>query len=208
MRYRLIIFDFDGTLADSFPWFKSALNTVAGELGFRRVAEHDVPMLRRLGPRALMKHLGISLWKTPLIAWRLRRMMARDVDRIALFDGAGDLLRHLSRSGATLALVTSNSRKNVERLLGPELSSLISHYECDTSAFGKRARFRRVLRRSGVARSEVLCIGDELRDLEAARSLGLAFGAVSWGYSDAEALREASPTELFATLQQIEATLT
>ncbi len=203
MKYRLFIFDFDGTLSDSFPWFTGALNIVAGELGFRKVEGHEVETLRRCGPREVIKYLGIPFWKIPLIAWRLRRLMARDLHRISLFEGAADLLRHLSSRGATLALVTSNSRENVRCLLGPEVSSLISYYECGTSTFGKSARLRRVLRRSGISCSEAIYVGDEIRDLESARRVGIAFGAVSWGYGDAESLKMSSPTEVFATLQDI-----
>jgi phosphoglycolate phosphatase len=203
MRYRLFIFDFDGTLSDSFGWFTRALNSIADEYGFRKVAEHEVGTLRSCRPREVMARLGIPLWKTPLIARRLRKLMARDLDRISLFRGAGDLLRQLAHRGATLALVTSNSRENVRRLMGPEIFALIEHCECGTSTFGKSARLRRVLRRSGVPHSQTISIGDEIRDLEAARRVGIAFGAVAWGYNQVESLRASSPDELFESFQDI-----
>ena len=68
--------------------------------------------------------------------------------------------------------------------------------------------FRRVLRRSGVPRQAVLCIGDETRDIEAAAGLGLAAGAVTWGYATAEILRAHGPTHVFHSLDEIGALLT
>jgi phosphoglycolate phosphatase len=134
--------------------------------------------------------------------------MARDIRRISLFEGAHELLRELSSCGAILALVTSNSRRNVRTLLGPESSALIRHLECGTRMFGKGARLRRVLRRSGVPAREAIYIGDELRDREAARDAGIAFGAVSWGYGEAETLKASSPDEVFDSLGEIAAKLT
>jgi phosphoglycolate phosphatase len=100
-------------------------------------------------------------------------------------------------------MVTSNTRPNVERILGPESAGRIQHYECGTSMFGKASRFRRVLRRTGVPAAETICIGDELRDLDAARQVGLDFGAVAWGFAEAEALRAAGPTALFTSFGEI-----
>ena len=203
MPYRLFIFDFDGTLSDSFPWFTVALNQVADELRFRRVQGHEVTALRKLPPRALMRHLDIPMWKVPIIGWRMRRLMARGLADISLFDGVHDGLRELRARGATVALVTSNSRANVERVLGPASAARIQHYECGASMFGKASRFRRVLRRSGVPAAETICIGDELRDLDAARQAGLDFGAVAWGFGEAETLRAAGSTALFRSFTEI-----
>ena len=51
MPHRLVIFDLDGTLVDSFPWFLRNLNGVADKFGFHRVTDDDVGMLRRAGLR-------------------------------------------------------------------------------------------------------------------------------------------------------------
>ena len=56
---------------------------------------------------------------------------------------------------------------------------------------------RRVVKRAGVAPSEAIAIGDEVRDLEAARGAGIAFGAVTWGYAAEEALRAREPDVVF-----------
>ena len=203
MRYRLVIFDFDGTLADSFPLFVRLLNAIADELDFRRIDEGEVETLRGYGPRELMAHLGVPGWKVPLIAGRMRSRMTREIAQVALFDGVSGLLRRLSAAGVRLAVVTSNTEENVRRVLGAENAALVDFYECGASLFGKRVRLRRVLKRSGVAAHEAICIGDEIRDIDAARGERIAFGGVSWGFATVEALLAHAPAELFLSVEEI-----
>ncbi|HEV2147835.1 MAG TPA: HAD hydrolase-like protein [Longimicrobiaceae bacterium] len=207
MKYRLVIFDFDGTLADSFPWFVRVVNSVADRYRFRRIEEGEIEVLRGYGARRLMRHLAVPAWKLPLIVRHMRILKSRDVREIPLFPGVNGLLRELAERGVELALVTSNSYENAVRILGPENAARFRYWECGASVFGKRARFRRVLRRSGVPRGEALCIGDEIRDLEAARAEGIPFGAVAWGYTRADALRAHAPAESFETVGDIVATV-
>jgi phosphoglycolate phosphatase len=199
MRYDLAIFDFDGTLADSLPWFLDVFNEIADRFRFIRMERSELDTLRRYRPHKILRLLGIPLWKVPIIASYMRALMTRNIDRIALFEGVADVLRRLAGRRIALAVVSSNSRENVRRVLGPEVAALVDYYECGASLFGKKSKFKKVLARSGVAPTAAICIGDEIRDLEAARSAGIAFGAVSWGYNDVEALRAHSPTEVFTT---------
>lgn len=203
MRYRLAIFDFDGTLADSFSWFLGVVNVLADEHGFRRMEEHEVETLRGQAARQIVAHMGLPAWKMPRVAHRMRQYMARDIGSISLFPGVDRLLRELAGHGVRLAIVTSNSIGNVRQVLGPESAALIHHYECGASMFGKRPKLRAVLRNSGIPAAEALCIGDELRDLEAARAEGIAFGAVSWGYTHPEALRAQDPEEVFESVEEV-----
>jgi phosphoglycolate phosphatase len=203
MRYRLAIFDFDGTLADSFNWFLGVSNRLADEFRFRRMEEHEIETLRGQGARQIVGNFGIPAWKLPLVGRRMRQHMAAEIDQITLFPGVDRLLRELSRRGIHLAIVTSNSIDNVRRVLGPESAALIDHYACGVSIFGKGAKLRGGLRNSGVPAAEAIAIGDEIRDLEAAHEEGIAFGAVSWGYTTPEALRAHAPQEMFTSVEEI-----
>jgi len=204
MKYRLAIFDFDGTLADSLPWFRSVFNRVATRYGFRTLDDAEFEELRGLGNREIIRRVGgVPLWKIPLIAAHMKRLMAEDIDGIALFDGAAEMLLDLKSSGMRLAVVSSNSEGNIRRVLGRENAALIDHYGCGASIFGKPPKFRQVLRRSGVRAHETICIGDEVRDAEAARSLGIPFAAVSWGYATPELLASQEPDQMFLSVGDI-----
>jgi phosphoglycolate phosphatase len=203
VKYKLAIFDFDGTLADTVPWLVGVIDQVADRYGFNRLDGQDLERLRDYDSRRLLKHLGVPLWKLPMIGNHMRNLMARDIETIPLFDGVETLLRELSAKGVALAIVSSNSYDNIRTVLGPEIGSLISFYECGTSLFGKHARIRRVLRASGCPATHAIYIGDEIRDLEASRRERIAFGAVSWGYARVEALKAHSPAEVFASIEEI-----
>lgn len=188
MTYRLAMFDFDGTLADSFPFFLSVFNTVAARHAFRRIDVARAGELRHLGVRQMMDHVGLPAWKLPLASKTFMAVMQDSAHEIPLFDGIADALRHLHDRGVQLAVVSSNSEHNVRAVLGPELTALVARFDCGMSVFGKASRIRAVLKACGAAPSEALYVGDQATDAEAARKAGVAFGAVHWGYATIDAL--------------------
>lgn len=208
MRYRLAIFDVDGTLADSFPWFMEVVNDVADRFGFRRIQDHEVDTLRGYDARRMIRHLRTPAWKLPFIARHMRARMAADIHRIPLFPGVDGLLRALHDAGIAIAIVTSNSEANVRRVLGPQNAALVGFYGCGASILGKAGKLRRVLRASGIPPRQAVKIGDEIRDLHAARAAGMAFYGVGWGYTHAAALAEHHPDAVFESIDQLADALT
>jgi phosphoglycolate phosphatase len=202
MPYSLIIFDLDGTLADSFPWFRRHVNDVADRFKFRRVTEDDIETLRLRGSREILAHLEVPRWKLPWIARHMRRLKAEQIAEIALFEGAETMLRSLAASGLRLALVSSDSEANARQQLG-ETAALFSHFDCAASIFGKPAKFRRILRRTGIGAARTISIGDEVRDIEAARAAGIACGAVTWGFAAQQALGVLQPNLMFERMDDI-----
>jgi phosphoglycolate phosphatase len=199
MTYRLAMFDFDGTLADSFPFFLSVFNTVADRHAFRRIDVARAGELRHLGVRQMMDHVGLPAWKLPLASKTFMAMMQDSAHEIPLFDGIADALRHLHGRGVRLAVVSSNAEHNVRAVLGPELTALVARFDCGMSVFGKASRIRAVLKACGAAPAEALYVGDQATDAEAARKAGVAFGAVHWGYATIDALRAQACATEFVT---------
>ena len=205
--YRLVVFDFDGTLADSAPYFRSVLNQLARKHGFRELGEAEMEAMRGVDSRNLLREMRVPAWKLPLIARHMRGLAARDAAQIRLFPGVDALLARLHAAGVRIAIVSSNAESNIRRILGPENAALVAHYACGASIFGKAAKFRGVLRASGVPRERTLCIGDEARDTEAAAAERLPSAAVTWGYATPELLRAQGPTHVFDSIDEIRAAL-
>ena len=202
-KYRLAIFDSDGTLADTLPWMRSIFNELAEAHGFRRVDADEQERFRDLHGSALFRELKLPLWKLPRVVADMRRRMADHPGTLSLFSGMSDVLRRLDAAGVQLAVVSSNSRENVERVLGKENAGLVAEFACGVSMFGKATRLNQLLRRAALPRERAIYIGDEIRDAEAAAKAGIAFGAVTWGQHSLDALRAQNPAQIFTTPEEI-----
>lgn len=193
MSYRLAIFDSDGTLADTLPWMQSVFHELADEFGLRRIEEHEIERFRHLHGTELLRSLNLPKWKVPLLIVRMRQRMAAYQGTLLPFPGISEALQRLQTSGVRLAVVSSNSRANVERVLGAQTSELITYWNCGASLFGKASKIRSVVKASSIDASHAIYLGDELRDGEAAHAAGISFGAVGWGMHSLETLRTAHP---------------
>lgn len=200
---KLAIFDFDGTLADSFPFFTSVFNQLAKEHRFEEIDFSNACAFRGYTARQMMRHVGMPQWKLPMVARSFMSLMKANCHDVPLFDGIGAMLRELDRDGVRLAIVTSNSCENVSAVLGKENLALIRHMESGVSIFGKASRIARVLSKSGIAGRDALYIGDQVSDLEAARKAGVPFGAVAWGYASIESLLEHRPEHVFRSIDDL-----
>jgi phosphoglycolate phosphatase len=204
MTYRLIIFDLDGTLVDSFPWFLRVVNGVAREHGFRPIADDEIEPLRYAGAHELLRRLDVPLWRVPAIARRMRALKREQIAALALFDGVPAMLHRLREAGLQLALVSSDDETNARAQLGTS-AALFVQFNCGASLFGKAAKFKKVMQRAGVTAAQTIAIGDEVRDIQAARAAGIACGAVTWGYAAPDALMALKPDLVFATIDEIAA---
>jgi phosphoglycolate phosphatase len=202
MQRELIIFDFDGTLADSLSWLMTVLDDVADRYGFMRLDPAHMSHLRGCDIWQVLEHQRVARWKVPLVARHLRARMQRDIGRIRLFPGIEHALQRLAAGGGRLGIASSNSSRNVSAVLGAS-AGLFRHLECGVSLNGKATRLKRLLEASGVPPARAWYIGDELRDARAAAQVGVAFGAVAWGYTHVQTLAAAGAHATFASAEDL-----
>lgn len=203
MICKLVIFDFDGTLANTFPLVLTMLDELAEKFRTRKLDHEDLPHLRHYPPMKIMRMHRVKLWQLPSILKYTRLRMHGDAHLISRFDGIDDVIRALSSRKIKLGIVTTNTRSIVEQVLGADLFKLFDYFIGEVSLFGKPKALKKVLSQSGFLNSEVLAIGDEIRDLDAAARVKIPFGAVSWGFSSPEALRARNPLFTFTYPAQI-----
>ncbi|WP_164016824.1 HAD hydrolase-like protein [Pyxidicoccus trucidator] len=204
--YRLVIFDFDGTLADSLPWIRSVFNDMADRFGFSRLTPTEFEAMRGMSGREIMARTKVPMWRLPAIVSHMRKEKLSAAATTPLFPGVPELLGALKDAGVTVAIVSSDSELSVRTVLGP-LAASVAHFDCGAAIFGKAARFRRMLKRTKVPAAEALSVGDEIRDLEAAREARLPSAAVGWGYALPEALARHAPTHLFRSVAELRSVL-
>lgn len=200
--YRLVIFDFDGTLADSLPWFRASFQDMIARFDLAPVRDDEVEGLRGLSAREIMARLNVSMWQLPTIVSDMRKRKLAAASEISLFADIPAMLDELRRHGIRTAIVSSDSEASVRQVLGPT-AAYIDRFDCGAAMFGKHWKFRRVARKLGVKPPETICIGDELRDIDAAKAAGMNSGAVAWGYALPAALQAAGPTHLFNSIEEM-----
>lgn len=204
MKYDLVIFDLDGTLADTLPWFLSIVNDVAERFSFRKIDPDNIEHLRTYSAGELIRYLGIPGWKMPFIAAHMRKLASQHVEKTPLFPGAHDMLMALHAADVKVAVVSSNSAANIRSVLGGA-NVAVSQVEGGVSIFGKAPKIRKVMKRAGVAPGRVLTVGDEIRDADAAKRAGVAYGAIGWGMTKPEALKAQNPAEYFDSVADLTA---
>lgn len=178
------------------------LNLAAVRFNFRQITEAELHRYRTVETHIVMRELGISRWRLPQIA-RWFRHRAKEHASPPLFPGIVDTLHALHARGIVLAVVSSNSEAAVRRALGPDNVALISAFACSASVFGKARKFRRVLKLLRFTSADAIAIGDECRDIDAARKAGIACAAVSWGYAAPELLKATGPDLMIETPGEI-----
>jgi HAD superfamily hydrolase (TIGR01549 family) len=190
---RTLIFDFDGTLANSLDATLRIANELAPEFGYRAAEPHEIEALRGASYRSIATQLGIAWHKIPLIATRVRREVASKITEMATFEGLPQVLFELRRRGLQLGVLTSNDTRNVERFFAARGLTCFDFITSSSSVWGKERRLKALLRSRRLGAHEVAYVGDEVRDIEATKPLGVSMIAVSWGYATKALLAAHAP---------------
>ena len=200
---QVIIFDFDGTLADTIDILLSITNRLSAEFGFKSATKEELAQLSNLNSWQILQYSGISIFKFPLLIRRLKGELHSEIPHIQLFPGIKEVLLELKKRGFQLGIITSNSRENV-------LASLAKNGLQDTftfiysgSTFGKHKVINKWLRIENINPQKVVYVGDEVRDIDAAKKTGIKVIAVGWGFNSQEALAAQNPDFLIERPQEL-----
>lgn len=192
-----VVFDFDGTLADSVDLLFDSARMVLRSAGLEQAASADFEILRDMHPKQALETAGVPLRAVPGLARRLRRELKRKTDEIELTDEVADFIQDLHQRGFTLGIMSSNSPSLISSVVERAGIAHIVDFIARGGVIGDRAaRLRHVVRRHSTGRIHWVFVGDEIRDVEAARSSGMTFVGVGWGVARPEALSDAGATHV------------
>lgn len=192
MPFKLVVFDFDGTLVDSLLASLDIFNRFAGKYCYRPIENPEA--VRSMTTRQFLKHHRISIWRLPRLVKKFHAEAAAQAETLKLYAGLSAVLAELIADGARLGILSSNSESNIRRCLrANDVEHLFAFVVGYPKLFGKGRALRRILRSERIAREDVLYIGDELRDMEAARKVGVSSAAVTWGFHTEAILRGFGP---------------
>lgn len=188
---KTLIFDFDGTLADSYE----LVIEIAYELtDLPRQSDAEVARLRHLPLLKAVREMRIPLRQVPRLLVKGRQRMLERIHEVHPFPGLPEVLHELHDNGYRLLVTSSNSEHNVRSFLRTnELEVFFDGVYGNASIFNKASSLKKVLRREKLNPSDCFYIGDEVRDVVAASKVGMEPVAVAWGYQARAALEKYHP---------------
>ncbi len=201
MRY--IYFDFDGTLADSFSLGLDIADVLAPKFGFNKVDRTKIDYYRALSSQELLKEFKIPLIKVPVLAPLFKLELYKRIDDLKPYPGVEKMLSSLSKK-YYVGILTSNTVENVNHFLkNHNLTEYISDIRSEFQLFGKHTSLKKIISKKKINKADIIYIGDETRDIEAANKTKIKSIAVSWGFNSEEVLIKYNPSFIASSLEEI-----
>ncbi len=193
---KYIVFDFDGTLADTFDVIKNIAMNEYGEYDI------DVELFKSEGAKGMLKMLNIPRWKIPGMILNVTNKL-RNSKNIKLFPGIVDLLINLKKD-YKIGILSSNSKEIINDTLKEyDIENLFEFVYSESSLFGKHSVLKRMCSKHNIDPLEVIYVGDEDRDIIAAKKANFKSIAVTWGFNSKEKLSRENPDYLVDSPMQI-----
>lgn len=198
MKYQALVFDFDGTIADTLGETFRIFNELAPHYGIREVKQEEVHTLRHMSLKQLLSELKIPKRRVPSLIARGTGMMRANLDRLQPIEGMVDVLVEMRKHVGSYGILTSNATANVDIFLRNHgLRDLFDFVSSTSKLTGKAKHLRAIRKTFSFDCGEMLYVGDELRDMKAAQKAGIPHAAVTWGFNSRESLLAERPTYLF-----------
>jgi phosphoglycolate phosphatase len=193
VSYKLVIFDWDGTLMDSTGVIAASLQSACRDIGIAVPAESDARFVIGLGLADTFNHVAPGLdddGKRRLSDRYRHHFLARE-NEMPLYDGVREMLADLHGRGKRLAVATGKARRGLDRVLDSTgLRDWFEATRCADEGFGKPHpdMLLMLMDMTGVEPRHALMVGDTTHDLELAANAGVDAVAVSYGAHDAKLL--------------------
>jgi len=195
-----VIFDFDGTIADSLV---ATLHVLYDLVHHKPLPKEDISRLRGMGIRAMLHALHIPLWRALLLISRTRHGLTRYMDDIELIDGMDNAVRELSKTHE-LFVLSSNDVPSIRVFLKRfHLDRYFTDVVGEATPWYKSRALKRLMRQHNLASSTTWYVGDRTWDVQAARRVHAKSVAVAWGYSNLHVLRSNQPDALVFTPEEL-----
>lgn len=211
-RYRLLVFDWDGTLADSTAIIAAAIQAACRDVGQPVPDDVAARFVIGLGLAEALAYVAPALpvERHPELSSRYRHhYLSRDPE-IPLFGGVRELLADLHAEGFMLAVATGKTRVGLDRaLVANDLVERFHHTRCADEGRPKPHpdMLLNLMSKLGVSPAETLMIGDTTHDLELARAAGVDALAVAYGAHEPTGLAAAGPLATVHSIPELRAWL-
>ncbi|MCF6442870.1 HAD-IA family hydrolase [Pseudoalteromonas luteoviolacea] len=208
MDYKLVIFDWDGTVMDTVPKIVNTINKVADTFGFPRETQEKTQSIIGLSLQTALETLFPAQTHRSAELAEAYKTIYRDVDQTPteLFKGVEDVLQFLSNHNIKLAVATGKSRPGLDRLLLE--SGLGGYFDVTRTADEAESKpspdmVQQILSELDIAPEQAVMIGDTTIDMDMARNAGVAAIGVTFGVANRNELAQYSPVHIIDEFKQL-----
>jgi phosphoglycolate phosphatase len=194
-----LLFDFDGTLADSLSLGLCIVNDLSDHFGYHPVTPEEMEILRGQSLTAVFKRLHLPIYKLPFFVHNVKAELTKRLSELKPFAGIPEVLDELKAKDIPMALLTSNSINNVLPFLKKYGMNVFDWFEVDVGLFNKSHALAKQLKRKEISTCKPIYIGDEVRDIKAAKHTHLPIISVTWGFQPRSLLEKLHPEYLVDT---------
>ena len=190
-----VVFDFDGTIANTTPLVPEIINEVLEYFNKPILTEKELSHYMSIRWKKATKDLGIKWHHLPKYALTAQRMMNKKLDNVDLFENIKEVIEHLSENYTT-NIISLNSKDNIEQVIKNHNISSIEKVFSTKGKVNKKKVLKKYLKEFNIKKHELLYVGDELGDIEACKKNDIKVIAVTWGYDSKEILSSGNPDYL------------
>ncbi len=198
-----IIFDFDGTLADTLYKVVEIINRDPSRYKIDGINPVEVAKLKELSISYLLKEFNIHLFQVPALLKLIRSDLNKEIGNISFFDDMPEVLTSLKQQGYNLGVFTSNSVENVNAFLSNNNISVFDFVKSERSLLSKHLGLRHIIEERHMDKTKTYYVGDEVRDINAAKKNNITVISVTWGYNSQKLLKKHDPDYLIHTPKSI-----
>lgn len=186
-----IIFDFDGTMADSFELIVQIFYSMTKRA--EPLSAEEMERLRELPLRRIFQEVDVRMWRIPYLYKKGKSLMSKHISELNLIPNMEETIDKL-REDNKLFIISSNSTSNINQFLKTKkLNKYFKGVMGGAGLLGKKRIINRMTRRYKLDKNESFYIGDETRDIDAAHKSHVKAIAVTWGFSPEKTLKKLKP---------------
>ncbi len=196
MSDKIIIFDFDGTLADTHKHTVEIFNSFAEEFKYKTIPWDNIDDYKKLSMAQLIRKLHVPVLKIPTLVSRGKRKYNQLVPFMQPIVGIPEVLLALRQQPVKLGILSSNSKENIMLFLENNNLLVFDFIHSTSRLTSKNSALNKLIAQEQLDKASVIYVGDEIRDVLAAHKIQIQIAAVGWGFNSAKSLQKYKPTFL------------
>jgi len=192
-NFKYLIFDFDGTLADTELIHLEAYKRIYRRFDLPKFTKVELVKIKSSKIKDLVKEYKIGPVKLLKIIQALNQETASLISQAKFYPGIKKILLQLKKDHI-LGILSSNQLSTIESFFNQQnlpMDSVFTFWRCEKEIFAKDRALTALMKKHKIPRQEVLYFGDQVRDIEACQRAGVAVATVTWGFANEELLASA-----------------